>query len=755
LFRPDEAAARLYPQVRAIRAAALELPDSLRGPRVIFLATLHPNFLAATHYPQPLFRYADLEPVGSQAAYGERRTLKGAIPDELTKAVFLAASDNGLARLEDLLSPRNAPASTTAWAEVRKFAAMRLQTRDELIHVPDEADAERVITWEAVLHQPAWGNNAERRSAIDEVYEKWTTLIRELGGSRAILPLYRNEIDDVTFVPVRLPLGLAREAARFNPLRILRPMPELRLRTGHSAHQPILLPLSPTFSQPDPAPQTDARIALFDGGIERSCPFVGSFTNVQPPLSQATPQRHEVEHGHAVTAMVLYGYREPGETLPPPIAAVDHYPVLPAETDDEEDPWNVDLLRVLAHIRDVISSSRYQLVNLSLGPRLPIQDNDAPHVWTAELDRLSRERGVLFVSAVGNNGGEDAESGGNRVQPPGDAVNVLAVGACAHRTAKRYERSPESAVGPGRHGGRVRPLCVAFGGGGVEPMYVLRPHGDWECDHGTSFAAPLVTHSLAGLIGALGSDRCDPATLRAFAIHHARRSTRGHAIHELGYGRIPEDLTTVLDCPPNTVTLLFRDEIRRNEVHGQRLPIPTGLPADQVVQIRLTLCYVGMTDTADAVDYTTSGLELRFRPHSRRFRFTDRHTREQIGELDLELDAEQIAALDHETVKQSRRPVSHPIRRRGSEQQRRTAGKWETTIVGQVSAITAEELFEPMLEVAYFARRRGHLLSHDVAPTLPYTLLVTVSAPGFPLYERVQSSFEAYTPVQVVQEIEI
>jgi subtilisin family serine protease len=95
-------------------------------------------------------------------------------------------------------------------------------------------------------------------------------------------------------------------------------------------------------------------------------------------------------------------------------------------------------------------------VSLSLGPSLPVDDRTEPHAWTARLDEIAEQRGVLFVTAVGNNGEDDAASGLNRVQVPSDMVNALAVGACDRPASEAgWARAPYSAVGPGRPGARM------------------------------------------------------------------------------------------------------------------------------------------------------------------------------------------------------------------------------------------------------------------------------------------------------------
>ena len=71
------------------------------------------------------------------------------------------------------------------------------------------------------------------------------------------------------------------------------------------------------------------------------------------------------------------------------------------------------LNRILGHLD---ANPSYEFVNMSLGPRLPVEDDDITE-WTAMLDdRFSNGRAVATV-AVGNDG--DATAGLNRVPTSG------------------------------------------------------------------------------------------------------------------------------------------------------------------------------------------------------------------------------------------------------------------------------------------------------------------------------------------------
>ncbi|MGC6627765.1 peptidase S8, partial [Escherichia coli] len=64
-----------------------------------------------------------------------------------------------------------------------------------------------------------------------------------------------------------------------------------------------------------------------------------------------------------------------------PFMNVDHYRVLSPTSGDN---GNWDLCDVLKKIQSVLDSGDYKFANLSIGPHLPIGDDEV-HVWTAVL----------------------------------------------------------------------------------------------------------------------------------------------------------------------------------------------------------------------------------------------------------------------------------------------------------------------------------------------------------------------------------
>ncbi|MFZ8368805.1 peptidase S8 and S53, subtilisin, kexin, sedolisin, partial [Staphylococcus aureus] len=84
---------------------------------------------------------------------------------------------------------------------------------------------------------------------------------------------------------------------------------------------------------------------------------------------------------------------------PRPFAPVHHYRVV--DTAPGQNPY--ELYEVLDRIKNVLASTKYDFINLSLGPELPIDDNEV-HAWTAVFDDFLSKGECLAVVAAGNGG---------------------------------------------------------------------------------------------------------------------------------------------------------------------------------------------------------------------------------------------------------------------------------------------------------------------------------------------------------------
>lgn len=746
----EQARALLAPQAANVAETVGRLPESLRGPHVIFEATLRPNYVASSHFPTHLLRAADLYTVGTRQATGVLETPTRRVEGEPTKTLLLAGAPERLDDLADFLS--RAPIArelTRVWDDVREFDSMRAPDASVIVQGADGdfADGE-VVTWEAVLSRIG-RTEAERETWSRDVFDKWVALVESLGGE--VASDFRRSVAGLTFVPVALTVDRVAEAAAFNVLRAIRPMPPLQAapRGTPRATPRVVAPPSPAAMA-----LSDARLAVFDGGVDPANAFVAPFVTLHP-LAPARAIRDVRAHGEHVTHALLYGYSPAGGTLEPPPAYVDHYKIWPPPPHSTvESGW----YWVLDQVVDAVVRDGHRLVNLSLGPRRAVNPHGEPDRWTATLDALAAEHGVLFVVAAGNEG----RAPNARIQVPGDMVNGLTVGACDSRDpARAVSRCPYSNPGPGRAGQRVQPVGTAFGGvEGVEPFLALGPDGRLAELEGTSYATPLVTRGLAELVGVLG-ERATPETLRAFAAHFATgRRAAGNGERHVGYGRLPETYGNVWECASHEVTTVYQDAMRRGELAAFRLPLPDGLPPDLRIEVQFTFAFTAPVDPADVSDYTAAGFELTFRPHERRRMLYDTSTTPptSLGEVDTEVDRDRIV----EAYRQGPRSLSAlPLadaggRRARGEGELRRAGKWETLIRRRFRR-AAGQLYMPRIDVEFFARANGVLLDPaDVATPQPFTLIVTLRAPsGVPLYERARAAFPQLAALRADVEAEI
>lgn len=732
-----QAQVQLTPQVEILREAIENTPGALRGARVVFEATVLPNYLANSYFPAELFSEADLVPVGTRAATGSYETKTKVEENRPTKSYLLAGDERSIGKIAQLLeAPASGGAARAAQERLRQFDVVRMPTLDEVLRSRPDFSDEELLTWEAVLH-PAVDAHGEATAAERElVLGKWADWVQLLGGEVAMN--YERRVRGMTFIPVRLPTSATEEAVRFNPLRGLRPMPKVRpvpvgpLRIVSTGRQ---LPAPP----PGQRPQSDLRVAVFDGGVSDSLPQLAPFVDA----IDVTPEPandDDVAHGTMVTGALLYGPLTDGQQLRTPDVGIDHFRVTPAPSPD---PWDVDLYWILDRIVELVTTRGYRIVNLSLGPALPVDDQIEPHAWTAQLDELAETHDVLFVTAVGNNGLDDDATGLNRVQVPSDMVNALSVGACDQRAPETaWARAPYSAVGPGRAGARLKPCGVAFGGTHTEPFRGMVAGERVGEAGGTSFATPTVTHGIAGLAARLGPALTSPDVLRGFALHFAEAPTT-QPVTEVGAGRLAERYDEHWNCEANEATILYRDSIERDQVISLPFPLVGHAVAGRTIDLSWTLVFTAPTDPTDAVDYTQAGLEVAFRPHGRRYIFRDPSTGKSV-ELDVQEQAEKARQQLAAGALPSVLPATKPTERRRNEALQREEGKWETALHFS-KRMRASSLHEPQLTVNYLAREDGQLAA---APPLTFAMLVSLKAPkGVDLYAAVRQRYPVLTPL--------
>lgn len=499
-------------------------------------------------------------------------------------------------------------------------------------------------------------------------------------------------------MPVQGKQNNIRQLANFVFVRIIRPMPKLRslrptsrqpLRSGAFKVRCTLPTEQPLSREP--------KVAILDGGLPKHhsiAPWLRSYRVLD---ENAADDPDGPDHGLAVTSAFLFGPIQPNGHAQQPYAYVDHLRVLDKDA-DTEDP--LELFRTLGLVEEVLLSRQYQFVNLSLGPDLPIEDTEV-HAWTSVIDELLSDGDTLMTIAVGNNGNMDRLSGNARVQVPADCVNALAVGATNH-VDQSWARASYSAIGPGRSPGVVKPDLMAFGGDGDKYFHALSPGTTPSLTPllGTSFASPYLLRSAVGIRATLGTD-LSPLAIKALLVHSANPANRDkrHDKREVGWGKVPDDLMTIITCPPGVARVVYQGELKPGKYLRASLPLPPkGLTGN--IRLRVTFCYASPTDPQDAAAYTKAGLEVTFRPN----------------------DKKVMAGKANAATK-----VFFEMKQYATEEERRSdLGKWETVLHGE-KTMRGSSLDNPVFDIHYNARQAGAKAKSP--EMIRYALIITVEAP--------------------------
>jgi hypothetical protein len=709
----SEAHRRLSPKIHAAFEELSDLPDEVcPKDQAVALVTLHPAYLAKTYYPAELLRNYRLETIGSRsrAVSPEKWTRKKPVESAVTSELFVAGTR---AHFKEFVSGFDRMRSSAPAADdLIKIEDFRVQSAEEKLK-PFRTDDEEPLL-EVVLHaQPV------RQDAF--ILDGFEAYLRSL-DINPDLDQRRFFAEGLCFLPLRVPREVAPEVVKYSFLRVAREMPRLRQFRPLTRATPGFSSFACRLPKDGPV-DPDIRVAVFDGGVKSDAkldPWVARKKTKN--LGDAVPEFQN--HGTAVTSALLFGPLQDGVTAERPYANVDHYRVLDAETlkDDQ-----AELYTVLERIQDVLESRpHYDFINISLGPDLAIEDDDV-HAWTAVLDQLFADGLTLPTIAVGNSGEEDWPSGNARIQTPSDCVNALSVGGC-DRVGPGWKRASYSSIGPGRSPGIVKPDGLAFGGSSKEPYWVLNAEkpGSAMPITGTSFAAPTALRTGLGLRAHFGN-ALTPLAIKALLLHTC--DDGGHDRAEVGWGRIPSDVDAIALTDEHSAHIVYQGELRPASWVRMQIPIPadhlTGM-----VEISATFCFATLTDPQDPLNYTRSGLEVRFRPHDKK----RKSSKQQHADSGQFFQAKDIFVEEVDL--------------------RADAHRWETTL-HKSRSMRANGLRNPVFDVHYSARIGGrNAMSAD---KIPYALVITVTAKNTrDLYNKILQRYPTILePLKPVVEIPV
>lgn len=714
---------RVEKRIHIVNEDFRNVPDlACPNGELVAVLTLHHRYIAKSEYPNNLLRHVGLRPIGRKPSkkflpenWGTTREPKEPLESE---DLFVAGTREAFLDWE--LEIQN-------WPENRKYAIELPQIEEvfafnENLKVKSTDELKTDSVYEFGLH-----NDFEGAKILNQFYAYALYLGAQVRVEKA------RQIGGLTFVPVVANSKAVFELAKFTFVRVARVMPRMRplapsfTRSGSNMFE-IKLPERNSIS-------SNTRVVIFDGGLPpESLEYLSPWVNYYEPIGIGPSDPDGLSHGLAVTSSFLFGSIDPSnDELSTPFCNVDHVRVLEVPQDENYE----DYYDVLSHIEHHLVSNpgKYEFVNLSLGPEMPI-DDDEVNPWTAMLDQLFAGKDMLATVAAGNWGHRDASLGYNRVQPPADGVNVMSIGA-TDSLGNTGQRAPYSCVGPGRSPGLVKPDGVTFGGSVKAPFRVLVPNPTPAIgfEAGTSFASPFALRSAASIRAHLGGKldtgpSLSPLAIRALLVHKSHDI--GLDRSEGGWGIVPHDYRHLITTADDEVMVVYQGDLIAGKFLRLHAPIKN-VPLSGEVEITATLLISPQVDPESASTYTRSGLDVIFRPDIEDYSFSK--------------------------GKRSHHPKSKPFfspKMGGTPefQLRKESFKWEPCRKS-IRKFPAKEINESAFDIYYHERKHGKPV--DVPKPLPYVFIISLKSPANPdLYNKVRQAYDKILlPIQPKVNIQI
>ena len=645
--------------------------------------TLHPAFIARSYFPNDFFNQLGLKSYGSRIVTinVDTGTSRIAGKNNSTAELLISGKKESFADaldvINDFVEEEDSPILM-----LRHFELIKPFSLIEKSSITDN----RIDTFEIILNYPEDITNTVRDA------------FNEYCNFKNINIVSKFKRGALTFLKLEMDFKYIEYISKFSFVRRIRPVPTIR------SFKPIeakfrSINTSVNVSKIE-ATENELNVAILDGGVNKTSCLNSLINN----YSENDTLPDGLEHGSSVASAFLFGNIKNSQ-LTAPYAKPDCYSVVTKSNIN-------DIYETLKYIKTVLSNKQYDLINLSIGPNITVSDNDI-HIWTVFFDKYLRNGKSLLTIAVGNDGEEDAKYGLNRIQVPSDSVNALAVGAVDSESNK-WDKTSYSCVGPGRYPGFVKPDIVAFGGCSKESYNVLNDDGiSINQVAGTSFAAPHILRYAAYIKSTLNQD-IDMLATKALIINKAELPKKANLL-DIGRGRVNfNNLEDLLHTPDNTATVIYQGNLTPKKFNRMFIPIPDET-IDGEVEITATLCFTSDVDPADTFYYTKSGVDINFRPHSKKGIGANGHPKKD------DFFKEENKFLNENELKKD-------------------GGKWETTLHAKKTK-RGSSLFEPCFDIRYHERING--MTQNSQQSIPYALVVTIHSKKMPnLYNKIVSKYK-------------
>jgi hypothetical protein len=353
-----------------------------------------------------------------------------------------------------------------------------------------------------------------------------------------------------------------------------------------------------TLSLPESTPGASyPKVGVIDGGL--GIPFTPWIMSVWNPLAAV---HQDLSHGSFIAGLLVAGKSfntDPGIQEPDGCELAD-VALLPSEDDPSAFSryFPSGIPDFFDEVEAAVTQLRHQhglrIYNFSINLHDQQADPDFYSAYAERLDGIADANDVLFVISAGNlNPGHLraewpvdpvaalralAAARDDRMTVPAESIRNVSVnalnphgvsGTVPHALANYSRR------GPGLRTGVKPDLCHVGGAGQSIPatstgLHSIDEHGASTSQCGTSYAAPLVARTLAGLNHAIEGD-VSRETLLALTVHHAKRPPpfENAAITDLareliGFG-MPQPTETILRGHEDRITLVFAGRLQQDK----------------------------------------------------------------------------------------------------------------------------------------------------------------------------------------------